>query len=145
MIDGLKLTLTGDELRRLLDMRIAERRTAAERWDHERRRTMAAETDDPSLLPEHICKNEADRQEWRAEVLTFLRDHLDPSEVYRLGESDVGFGELLPRQPGWMEEDECDEGVRLRFGVGGYARRICNSPEIIEITNPDFRGREPSL
>lgn len=98
---------------------------------------MGAETDDPSLLPEHICENEADQQEWRAEVLTFLRDHLDPSEVYRLGESDVDFGELLPRQPGWMEEDECDEGTRLGFGVGRYARRICDSPEIIEIANPD--------
>jgi hypothetical protein len=73
-------------------------------------------------------------------VLTFLRDHLDPSEVYRLGEPDAGFGELLPRQPGWMEEDEWDEGTRLRFGVGSYARRICNSPEIIEITNPDHRA-----
>jgi hypothetical protein len=36
-----------------------------------------------------------------------------------------------------MEEDEWDEGTRLRFGVGGYARRVCSSPEIIEITNPD--------
>jgi hypothetical protein len=139
MIDGLKVTLTGEELRRLLDERIAERRAGAERWDHERRRTMTAENDDPSLLPEHICKNEADRQQWRAEVLTFLRDHLDPLEVYRLGESDAEFGELLPRQPGWMEEDECDEGARLSFGGGRYARRICDSPEIIEVTNPDYR------
>ena len=137
MIDGLKITLSGEELRTLLDERIGERRAAAERWDHERRRTMTAEIDDLSLLPEHICKNEADRQLWRAEVLSFLRDRLDPSEIYRIGESDAEFGELLPRQPGWMEEDECDEGTRLSFSTGRYARRICQSPEIVELTNPD--------
>ncbi len=127
MIEGLKVTLTGEELRRRLDERIAERRAAAGHWDRERVRTAADATEDSPLLPDHISENEADRQRWRAEVLTFVRDHLDPSEVYRLDESDLEFAELLPGRPGWMEQED----------LGPFAKRICACPEIVEIVNPD--------
>ena len=31
------------------------------------------QTEDEPLLPEHICENEAERHEWRAAVLEFIR------------------------------------------------------------------------
>ena len=91
MIDGLKMTLTGEELRKLLEARAAERRAAAARWQSQRERKAETATEDAPLLPDHMCENEADRQEWHAEVLTFLHDHLDPSEIYRLDLSDLEY------------------------------------------------------
>ena len=124
MIDGLKLTLTGDELRKLLDIRIAERLEAAARWERERERTAADATEDAPLLPDHMCENEAELQQWRADILTFVRDHLDPSEVYRLGEADLEFAELLPAKPGWLEQDEYEERNRVGFGLERLAKRV---------------------
>ena len=124
MIDGLKLTLTGDELRTLLDERIAERLAAAARWERERERTATDATEDAPLLPDHMCENEAERQQWRADILTFVRDHLDPSEIYRLGEADLEFAELLPAEPGWLEQDEYEERNRVGFGLERLAKRV---------------------
>ena len=104
MIDGLKMTLTGEELRQLLEARAAERRAAAAHWQSQRERKAETATEDAPLLPDHMCENEADRQEWHAEVLTFLHDHLDPSEIYRLDVSDLEYAELLPRKPEWLEQ-----------------------------------------
>ena len=97
MIDGLKLTLTGEELRQMLQERADHHRASAARWSHEAERTPEEQTEEEPLLPEHMCENEAERHEWRAEVLEFIREHLEPLEVYRLGESDLAFGELLPQ------------------------------------------------
>jgi hypothetical protein len=66
MIDGLKLTFSGEELRTLLEVRIGHHRVCAHRWAHERTRTAEDETEDAPLLPEHICANEAERHDWRA-------------------------------------------------------------------------------
>ena len=85
MIDGLKVTVTGEELANLLERRIESHKTSARRWQHEAARTPEEATDDEPLLPEHICENEAERHEWRAHVLSFIRDHLDINETYRLG------------------------------------------------------------
>jgi hypothetical protein len=49
-------------------------------------------TEDEPLLPEHICENEAERYEWRAAVLEFIRDRIESAEIYRLGEADLRFG-----------------------------------------------------
>ena len=46
-----------------------------------------------------MCTSEAERHEWRADVLGFIRDHIDASEMYQLGEADLAFGELLPEEP----------------------------------------------
>lgn len=137
MIDGLKMTLTGEELRTLLEARAAERRAAAAHWQGQRERTAETATEDAPLLPEHMCENEADRQAWHAEVLTFLHDHLDPSEIYRLDLSDLEYAELLPRKPEWLEQAEFEESTRVGFSLERIARRVCGSPEIIEIVNPD--------
>jgi hypothetical protein len=113
MIDGLKVTLTGEELRTLLQKRAAERRASAARWQSEEERTPESATEDSPLLPDHMCENEAQRLEWRAEVLTFLRDHLDPSEIYRLDISDLESAELLPPKPDWLLQDEFEESTRV--------------------------------
>jgi hypothetical protein len=106
MTDGLKLTFSGVELRRLLEERIADHQRCADRWTHEKSRTPEDETEDAPLLPDHICTNEAERHAWRAEVLQFIRDHVETDETYRLSASDLEFGELLPAKPGWLEQDE---------------------------------------
>lgn len=141
MIDGLKVTLTGEALRKLLATRVAERRAAAAHWQNECERTAQTETAETPLLPEHMSANEADRQAWHAEVLTFLRDHLDASEIYRLDVSDLEYAELLPRKPEWIEQDELEKSARVSLGRGWIARRVCNSPEIIEIVNTDEPAR----
>jgi hypothetical protein len=104
MIEGLRLTVTGEELQALLEQRMEEHQRRAEHWKREQARTPEEETDDEPLLPDHLCENEAERHEWRADVLGFIRDHIDSSEVYRLGEVDLAFAELLPDKPNWLEQ-----------------------------------------
>lgn len=137
MIDGFRLTFTGEELRALLEARAAEHRANASEWERERARTAEDQTEDAPLLPDHICQNEAERQAWRAEVLEFLRDHLEPLEVYRLAEADLDFAELLPRPPGWLEQEEYEERTRVGFELSRIGKRICAAPEIIQISNPN--------
>ena len=138
MIDGLKLTMTGEEIRSLIELRAAEHRTLATHWNREAVRTPEEHVEDHPVMPEHMCEHEAARHEWRAGVLAFLRDHLDPSEVYRLGEFDLEFAELLPAPPASVEQDEYDERTRMRADLGPFARRLCDSPEIVEVINPDW-------
>ena len=135
MIDGLKLTMTGEELRKLLRERAEAHRASAARWDHEAERTPDEQTEEEPLLPEHMCENEAERHEWRAEVLEFIREHLEPLEIYRVGESDLAFGELLPQAPESVEQSEYEERTRVGFELGRIAKRACFSPEVIQITN----------
>ena len=99
MIDGLKLMVTGEELQTLLAQRMEQHERCAERWRRERERSPEEQTDEQPVLPEHMCACEAERHEWRVDVLGFIRDHIDASEVYRLGEADLAFGELLPEEP----------------------------------------------
>jgi hypothetical protein len=128
MIEGLKLTVTGDELRTLLDERIADHLRRVERWKRERARTPDQQTEDEPLLPDHICENEAERHEWRADVLGFIRDHIDSGEVYLLGETDLAFGELLPDKPGWLEQEEYEERTSVGFHLGRLAKRMGELP-----------------
>src|SRR5262245_35939294 len=125
MIDGLKLTMTGEELRKLLHERAEAHRAHAARWDHEAERTPDTQTETDPLLPEHMCEYEAERHEWRADVLDFLREHLEPLEIYRLSEADLAFGELLPQAPGSVEQVEYEERTRVGFELGRLAKRVC--------------------
>ena len=94
MINGLQLTIPGEEIRQLLEQRMEDHRQRADWWKYEQARTPQEQTEDEPLLPEHICENEAERHEWRAAVLEFIRDRIESAEVYRLGEADLRFGEL---------------------------------------------------
>ena len=123
MIDGLKLTFTGDELRRLLHERAETHRAAVARIkleqhaDHE-------PTIERTLFPEHIVEELVDRHEWRSEIIDFIRTHIDTAETYRLGSDDLEFADLLPETPDSFEEDEYDSQSRLAFQVGRIATAL---------------------
>jgi hypothetical protein len=71
-----------------------------------------------------MCENEAQRHEWRAAVLGFIRDRIECAEVYRLGEADLLFGELLPEKPGWLEQEEYEERTSVGFHLGRLAKTV---------------------
>jgi hypothetical protein len=122
-IQGLMLTMTGVELQDLLKDRIRCHRDCARRWKREEARTSEEATEDEPLLPTHMCGNEAERHEWRAEVLRFIHDHIESAETYRLGEADLAFGELLPAKPGWLEQDEYEERTSVGFQLERLVKR----------------------
>ena len=115
MIDGLKLTFSGNELRNLLEERIAYHDKCAQRWQWEQSRTEESETEDAPLLPEHMCEHEEEKHMWRADVLRFIRDHIEANEIYRVGAADVEFGELMPPKPASVEQVEYEERTPYRF------------------------------
>jgi hypothetical protein len=120
MIDGLKLTMTGEEIRAMLDERIRCHERGVERWKRELTRTAKEQTIEEPLLPDEMCANEAERHEWRIEVLGFLREHIEALEVYRVGAADLEFAELLAEKPGWLEQEEYEE----RTGVASNLDRL---------------------
>lgn len=124
MIEGLKLTFSGEELRKLLEARINHHGVCGDRWAHEKTRTSEHETGDAPLLPEHICANEAERHASRADVLQFIRDHLEPAETYRLGATDLEFGELLPSRPEPLAQDEYEERNRVGFTLERLTKAV---------------------
>lgn len=140
MIDGLGLTMTGEELRRLLNDRVEEHRASAECWAARRDESAVDENGEDVQVPEHICANEVERHEWRAAVLEFIRDHVEALEVYRLRESDMTFAELLPAKPGWLEQSEYEERTAIGFGLEQISRRISRCPGILETATPDARS-----
>ena len=80
MIDGLRLTFSGEELHKVLEERIAYHDTCAERWRREKLRTKEDETEDAPLLPNHMCEHEEEEHTWRSDVLAFIRDHIEGHE-----------------------------------------------------------------
>ena len=75
MIEGLKLTMTGQQLIARLDERIRFHQSSAAREE---------------------------TREARLAALTLIRDHVQSDEVYRLGEYDLRFADLLPEED-WMD------------------------------------------
>lgn len=124
MIDGLKLTFSGSELRTILDQRVRRHEERTDRWTAETLRTADDQTDEEPLLPTHMCENEAERHAWRADVLAFIRDHIDAGETYRLGAADLEFGELLPEKPGWVEQDEYEQRTRIGFNLERLVKAV---------------------
>ena len=127
-IDGLRLTFPGEELRTLLDARRCEHEARAAHWKRELSRKPEDAAEDEPVLPDHMCKNQASEEEWLAEVMAFIRDHVEPEEVYRLGREDLEFGELLPEKPGWMKQDEYEERTALAFNLDRIAKKALGSP-----------------
>jgi hypothetical protein len=124
MINGLQLTIPGEEVRRLLEQRMEDHRQRADWWKREQARTPEEQTEDAPFMPEHICENEAERHEWRAAVLEFIRDRIESAEVYRLGEADLHFGELLPEKPGWLEQEEYEERTSVGFHLERLSKKV---------------------
>jgi hypothetical protein len=63
-----------------------------------------------------------------ARVLGFIREHIDPSEVYRLGKADLAFGELLPDKPEWLERAEYEERTNVGFHLERLTKRLGELP-----------------
>ena len=124
IIEGLRLTMPGDEIRRMLEERITVHRRRAARWKREQARTKADETEDSPLLPDHMCKNEEEEEEWLIDVLAFIRDHIDEGATYRLNEADLAFGELLPEKPEWMQQAEYEERTAIGFNLERLVREV---------------------
>jgi hypothetical protein len=124
MIDGLRLTIPGEKLRALLEAQIERHKQHADWWESEQTRTPEGQTEEAPLLPDHMCTNEAERHVWRAEVLGFIRDHVEVSETYRLSAADLEFSELLPSAPGWLTQDEYEERTRVGFALERVAKGL---------------------
>jgi hypothetical protein len=124
MIEGLKLTMTGVELRARLQERVEVHTHRAEWYKRQAQRTPEEQTDDEPLLPDHMCEFEIERHEWRAEVLAFIRDRIAEGEVFRLGEADLAFGEILPEKPGCVEQDDYEREQRIGFSLERLTKEI---------------------
>ncbi len=113
MIESLKLDVKAEELVQRLEDRIAYHRTKAESYGTHIAKlgeipTIGEEEEDdvvsltrghesPRISLERKVSEHADR----AAILTFLRDHIVPGEVYRLSEQDLRMAEILPSRYPW--------------------------------------------
>lgn len=98
MIEGLKLTMTGVQLRTNIEGRIRWHQSEIRRMSKQLKRS-AGDTEMP--YPAHVLESEIGCAERRIEVLAFIRDYIVGDEVYRLGEFDLRFADLLPEEDGW--------------------------------------------
>jgi hypothetical protein len=136
MIQGLQITIGGEELRGLLAERIQQHRRRADHWKTESARVPEEQTEEHPLLPDHMCEHEATRYTWRADALEFIREHVDPSAMYLLGQSDLAFGELLPPKPGSLEQEEYEERTGMAFNLERLTKRIGELSTCIRIRRP---------
>jgi hypothetical protein len=100
VIEGLKLTMTGTQLRSSLTERV--------RWHQGEMDRMSAQLTTHRALVEapyadRVLEDEISRAQRRIDVLSFIRDYIVADEVYRLGEFDLRFADLLPDDDGWDE------------------------------------------
>jgi hypothetical protein len=100
VIDGLKLTMTGTELRSNLAERVRWHQGEMDRMTGQLK-THRAQSEGP--YADRLLEDEISRAHRRIEILTFIRDYIVADEVYRLGEFDLRFADLLPDDDGWDE------------------------------------------
>lgn len=113
MIEGLLIDVRADELTQRLDQRIAHHRAKASACEAQLAKfDLAPDADDededgamdafcgPERSHTRLARKRAEHTT-RAEMLTFIRDHLVPGEVYRLDEGDLRTAEILPRRGPW--------------------------------------------
>ena len=122
LIDGLKLTIPGAELRKLLEEGAERHDRRMEHWKHEAAREN--DTEENPCWPTHICENEAERHEWRADVLRFVRDYIEDSATYRVGREDLDFAELLPDKPGSLEQSDYEERTKIGFSLERLVKAV---------------------
>lgn len=92
MIDGLRVQMTTDELSHRIARRIAWHTQSAREYARELRLPERERTD--PLLPDDVIEQEMMEHSDQAAVLTLLRDHLVPGEIYLLSEQDLQFADL---------------------------------------------------
>ena len=143
MIDGLKLTLSGEEIRKLLEERIADHNESADHWRREQSRTPEEQTEEEPLLPDHICEHETERHVWRAAVLEFIRTHIEAQATYRLGPADLEFGELLPSKPGSIEQSDYEERTAVGFQLERLTKSVRELAHSGALGTAEFERYEP--
>ena len=127
MIEGLKLTMMGDEIRKRLAERIKEHQEVVAHYMKEAAREPDPKDDYDVVLPEHMCEYEQALHGWHVEALTYIREHIEGGEIYRLGPADLAFGELLPEKPGMVEQEEYEREQRVGFALERIAKEIGRS------------------
>lgn len=127
MIEGLKLTMTADELRHRLDERVKHHEALVAHYKREAKREPDPKDEYDFVLPEHMCEFEQELHAWRGETLAYIREHVEGGEVYRLGPADLEFGEILPEKPGIVEQDEFERDNRVGFSMERIAKEFRGS------------------
>jgi hypothetical protein len=127
MIEGLKLTMTGEEVRKRLAERIKHHQQLVAHYKKEAAREPDPKDDYDFVLPEHMCEFEQELHGWRAEALTYIREHIEGGEIYRLGPADLEFGELLPEKSGLVQQEEYEREQRVGFALERIAKEVGRS------------------
>jgi len=127
MIDGLKLTMTGQELRKRLDERVKDHERWAAFYQSEAKRESDPDDEHDFGLPDHLCEFEQEFHAWRAKALAYIREHVEGGEVYRLDQADLGFGEILPEKPGLVAQNDYEREHRIGFSLERLAKEIGRS------------------
>lgn len=127
MIEGLKLTMTGEQLRKRLAERVKQHQRLVEHYKREATREPDPDAEFDCTLPEHMCEYEQELHQWRAETLAYMREHIEGGEIYRLGPADLEFGEILPEKPGSVEQEEFEQENSIRFSMKRIAKDIGGS------------------
>jgi len=115
VIDGLKLTMTGAVLQTKLEERI--------QWHLREVRRNYEDLQDPTrnekkfAWPEGVLEGAIAKGEAQIEVLTLIRDHILADEVYRLGEYDLRFADLLPDEEDWDCGQFAQRSGRVEAGM----------------------------
>ena len=124
MIEGLKLTMTGEEVRKRLAARIKQHEELVTHYMKEAAREPDPKDELDFVLPAHMCEYEQELHGWRADALTCIREHIEGGEIYRLGRADLAFGELLPLKPGLVRQEEYERDQRVGFNLERIAKEI---------------------
>jgi hypothetical protein len=127
MIDGLKLTMTGEELRGRLQERVERHRRIVAHYEHEATREPDPKVEYDYVMPQQMCEYEQELHGWRSEVLEYIRDHIERGEIYRLAAADLAFGEILPEMPGSVEQEKYEREERIGFSMERIAKKIGSS------------------
>ena len=117
MVTGIRVEITGEEIRTALDHRIDVERQRAERWKYEAARPLESHTIDKPVIPTHICMNSERRSLWRAERLVAIRERIRASEVYLINRRELEFLRLLPPKPALVGPNDIDDEVPEGFIV----------------------------
>jgi len=140
--------MTGEEIRKQLGERIQHHQRLVAHYKEEALREPDPKDDYDFVLPEHMCEYEQELHGWRAEALTYIREHIEGGEIYRLGPADLAFGELLPQKPGLLEQEEYESEQRVGFSLERIAKEIGRSRFGLDSLrespeeHADCRGRE---
>lgn len=130
MVTGIRVEITGEDIRAALDGRINDERRRAERWKYEAARPLESQTIDEPVLPTHICMNEERLALWRADRLAAIQERIKPSERYLLNKRELDFLGLLPPKPTLLGPDDLEDETPEGFTI----ERIDTGTDGLEVT-----------